>query len=50
MARGKKQGKNKAKASPGKNTPHRAPYKRHSSQSWQVRDEGTFALFPQCDE
>ncbi|EDU45800.1 conserved hypothetical protein [Pyrenophora tritici-repentis Pt-1C-BFP] len=39
MARGKKQGKNKAKASPGKNTPHRAPYKRHSSQSWQVRDE-----------
>ncbi|KAI2483324.1 hypothetical protein Ptr902_05641 [Pyrenophora tritici-repentis] len=50
MARGKKQGKNKAKASPGKNTPHRAPYKRHSSQSWQVRDEAVASKFSLQDE
>ncbi|CAA9962082.1 r3h and g-patch domain-containing protein [Pyrenophora teres f. maculata] len=46
MARGKKQSKNKAKAGSANNTPHGAPSKRHSSQSWQVREEVPAAVTP----
>ncbi|KAG9192398.1 hypothetical protein G6011_11132 [Alternaria panax] len=49
MSRGKK-GKSKAKGGSAKGTPQRAPSKRHSYQSWPVREDTAASKFSLKDE